>query len=121
AVPRGHRAAGGGAGDEPPHVAAPGDPGQRRDVALARGGDTRAGQRAARGRRVGAGADAGAATTGAGTAGAGTHPCRVTTGCTQDPRDGERSMTSHEAERGLAGLRVVVNAGPTYEDIDPVR
>ena len=38
-----------------------------------------------------------------------------------EARDTDRAPASPPAEARLAGLRVLISAGPTYEDIDPVR
>src|SRR5690606_35594038 len=92
-------AAGGRPGDEPADVGAPGHPGQRRTAPQPGRAGTRAGGRRPglwRGRR---GADAGAG------------------------RDRGRAGRSRGLmpDTPLAGRHVLVTAGPTYEDIDPVR
>jgi phosphopantothenoylcysteine decarboxylase/phosphopantothenate--cysteine ligase len=38
-----------------------------------------------------------------------------------EPRELRDALAASFGDRALAGLRVVVSAGPTYEDIDPVR
>jgi phosphopantothenoylcysteine decarboxylase / phosphopantothenate---cysteine ligase len=53
---------------------------------------------------------------------AGDQACgEVGSGRMLEPRELREAMVASFSDRVLAGLKVVVSAGPTYEDIDPVR
>ena len=92
------------AGDEQPHVGAPGDAGERRDAARARR------------RRCSSPAPAGSPRKGEAGAGRLPEPRRAAR------RDrGARAAAGRAADAPLAGVRVLVTAGGTREPIDAVR